>query len=68
MERTFNMGIGMLAVLPADQADRAIEVLGQRDVQAWTCGTIRERRDGEAGDAEAKGGVGGAVTLAGTYA
>jgi hypothetical protein len=32
------------------------------------CGTVRDRRPGETGDAEAKGGVGGAVTLVGEYA
>ena len=34
---------------------------------AWVLGTVTER-DGEAGDAPAKGGIGGAVTLVGSYA
>jgi hypothetical protein len=31
-------------------------------------GTVRDRRDGETGDAAAKGGGGGSVTLVGAYA
>jgi phosphoribosylformylglycinamidine cyclo-ligase len=65
MERTFNMGIGMIAVVPAAVESAALELLRARNLTAWTCGTVRERRDGEVGDAEAKGGTGGAVTLVG---
>ena len=67
LERTFNMGIGMLAVVSAADADRAIEVLDARGVEAWACGQVRSRRDGEVGDAPAKGGGGGAVSLVGTH-
>ncbi|MHB1210928.1 MAG: phosphoribosylformylglycinamidine cyclo-ligase [Candidatus Nanopelagicales bacterium] len=63
LERTFNMGIGMLAVVAAADADAAIALLRGRGVRAWACGTVRDRRDGEAGDAGAKGGAGGAVGL-----
>jgi hypothetical protein len=37
-------------------------------VPSWVCGEIRDRREGELGDAEAKGGKGGATTLIGSYA
>lgn len=67
LERTFNMGIGMLAVLPAGQADAAIEMLADRGVTAWACGQVRERLGQEQGDAPAKGGDGGAVNLVGRY-
>jgi phosphoribosylformylglycinamidine cyclo-ligase len=67
MERTFNMGIGMVAIVPAASATRAREALQTRGVSAWVCGEVRDRRDGELGDAEAKGGSGGAVTLHGAY-
>ncbi len=67
LERTFNMGIGMIAVVAASDADAALALLADRDVPAWVCGTVRERRDGETGDAEAKGGAGGAVTLVGEH-
>jgi phosphoribosylformylglycinamidine cyclo-ligase len=68
MERTFNMGIGMIAVVAPDAADASLALLAERGVSAWVCGTVRGRRDGETGDAEAKGGRGGAVTLVGAHA
>ncbi len=68
MERTFNMGIGMVAVVPADAADASVHFLTERGLPAWVCGEVRERRDGETGDAEAKGGSGGVVRVMGNYA
>ncbi len=68
LERTFNMGMGMIAIVPADAADEALRVLAARGVPSWACGEIRDRREGEHGDAEAKGGKGGATTLIGSYA
>jgi phosphoribosylformylglycinamidine cyclo-ligase len=68
MERTFNMGIGMIAVVPETDADAAVALLAARGLAAWPCGTVRARRDGERGDAEAKGGQGGAVRLVGSSA
>lgn len=65
MECTFNMGIGMLAIVPAAAEARARELLTSRGMTAWTCGTVRDRREGDVGDAEAKGGTGGAVMLVG---
>jgi len=65
MERTFNLGLGMVAVVPAHAAAGALDVLTSRGVPAWVCGEVRERRDGESGDAQAKGGEGGAVVLTG---
>jgi phosphoribosylformylglycinamidine cyclo-ligase len=41
MERTFNMGVGMVAVLPSDEVDRALAVLTGRHVPAWILGTVR---------------------------
>ncbi len=38
MERTFNLGIGMMALVAADDADRAMGWLGKRDVDAWVVG------------------------------
>ena len=63
LERTFNMGIGMVAVVAADDAEAAVRLLSGRGCRSWVCGTVRDRRDGEHGDAEAKGGRGGAVSL-----
>jgi phosphoribosylformylglycinamidine cyclo-ligase len=41
MWRTFNMGAGMLAVV-ADGA-AAVDLLGDRDLDAWVCGAVTER-------------------------
>ncbi len=66
-EKTWNMGIGMLAVVAAADADKAIATLAVRGLTAWVCGTIEQRADGEIGDAVAKGGKGGAVSLVGSH-
>ena len=67
MERTFNMGIGMVAIVGPDGADAALRVLADRGVPAWVCGAVRERRAGETGDAVAKGGGGGAASVVGEH-
>jgi phosphoribosylformylglycinamidine cyclo-ligase len=41
MEKTFNMGVGMVAVLPPDDVDRALAVLTARHVPAWVLGSVR---------------------------
>ena len=68
MERAFNMGVGMIAIVDPTSAERAINILAARGVPAWQCGTVRARRDGDVGDAAAKGGSGGIVVLEGEYA
>jgi phosphoribosylformylglycinamidine cyclo-ligase len=40
MERVFNMGVGMVAVVAAAAADRALELLRRRGVPAWLAGEI----------------------------
>ena len=40
VERTLNMGVGMVAVVAADAADRAVELLTGRGVPAWVLGTV----------------------------
>ena len=66
-EKTFNMGIGMFAIVPEGQVDSCLQILGDRELEAWVCGSIRDRNPGEKGDAPAKGGGGGSVNLVGTY-
>jgi phosphoribosylformylglycinamidine cyclo-ligase len=44
MEQTFNMGVGMVAVLPPDDVDRAMAVLMARHVPAWVLGQVRRGR------------------------
>ena len=63
LEKTFNMGVGMIALVAPDSVDTALARLAARGVDAWVLGQARERRDGETGDAAAKGGNGGSVTL-----
>ena len=62
-ERTFNMGIGMLAVVPDPQP--VLATLAHRDVPAWVCGEVRPRVSTDRSDAQAKGGHGGSVSLIG---
>ncbi|HEY0357332.1 MAG TPA: phosphoribosylformylglycinamidine cyclo-ligase, partial [Mycobacteriales bacterium] len=40
MERTFNMGVGMVAVVAAEDADRALALLTARHVAAWVVGEV----------------------------
>lgn len=67
LERTLNMGIGMVAILPAVEAQNAIDLLAARGVNAWVCGVVRVRGDGEVGDSAGKGGGGGVVMLVGQH-
>ena len=42
MESTFNMGIGMLALVTPDDADRTLAFLAGRGVEAWQVGEVIE--------------------------
>jgi len=66
-EKTFNMGIGMLVFVPESIAQLAITSLQASGQSAWVCGQVRKRGADEQGDAKAKGGNGGAVTLVSNY-
>jgi phosphoribosylformylglycinamidine cyclo-ligase len=44
MWRTFNCGVGMVAVVPATDVDRALEVLRDRAVPAWRLGEVVPHR------------------------
>lgn len=67
VEKTFNMGIGMLAFVPERVTQLALTTLLSCGLDAWVCGTVRNRNDVEQGDSPAKGGEGGAVTLVGQH-
>jgi phosphoribosylformylglycinamidine cyclo-ligase len=62
MEKTFNMGVGMVAVLPADDVDRALAVLTARHVPAWVLGDVRR-----AGDDPTPKAIGARVHLRGDH-
>ena len=47
MERTFNLGVGMLAVLDADDIDRALALLTARHVPAWVAGEVVPAADAD---------------------
>jgi phosphoribosylformylglycinamidine cyclo-ligase len=69
LERTLNMGVGMVAVVPAASADDVIRRLAERDLPAWVAGQVRPD-DGTAGAEQsrgAKGVDGGVVTLVGDH-
>ncbi|MGN1098017.1 MAG: phosphoribosylformylglycinamidine cyclo-ligase, partial [Clostridia bacterium] len=46
MFNTFNMGIGMIAAVPAQQAEKAVEILKQQGETAYVIGTIEEGEKG----------------------
>jgi len=46
MEKTFNMGVGMIAVVNPEDRDRALAMLTARHIDAWELGSVREA-DGE---------------------
>jgi phosphoribosylformylglycinamidine cyclo-ligase len=43
MERTFNMGVGMVAVVTAEDVDRALAVLTARHVPTWVLGEVAKQ-------------------------
>ncbi len=66
-ERTFNEGLGMVAVVAQASAAHAVRTLAARDVPAWVCGHVRRSRDSDGSDAPAKGGRGGTAALVGAH-
>ena len=68
LEKTFNMGVGMIAMVAPGSVATALDRLAARGVESWVLGAARLRAQGEVGDAPAKGGNGGAVTLVGDHA
>ena len=73
LERTLNLGVGMVAVVDGSVADRAVELLNALNMGAWVMGAV-DTLDPKASDAGldfvqgAKGVDGGAVLLTGNYA
>ncbi|WP_171168377.1 phosphoribosylformylglycinamidine cyclo-ligase [Streptomyces sp. I05A-00742] len=45
LEKTLNMGVGMMAVVPRESADAALTTLADRGVESWVAGEITERGD-----------------------
>ena len=47
MYRTFNCGVGMIIVVPADKVEQSIEVLTAHGENAWHIGAIADKAEGE---------------------
>ena len=47
MEKTFNMGVGMIAVVAPEDRERALAMMAARHVEAWELGTVRAAQEGE---------------------
>lgn len=47
MEKTFNMGVGMVAVVSPQDRDRALAMLAARHIDAWVLGEVRPAAEGE---------------------
>jgi phosphoribosylformylglycinamidine cyclo-ligase len=73
LERTLNLGVGMVAIVSAEVADAAVNRLNDRGLPAWIMGTVEENSDailktGPDYVQGAKGVDGGAVRLVNAYA
>ena len=72
LERTLNMGIGFVAVLPASQADLAITTSGAQGIDAWLLGEVSDLADAPIEDGievmrGVKGVDGGSVQVVGAH-
>lgn len=73
LERTLNLGVGMIAVVDPSAADSALARLHSRGMDAWIMGHVEDLPGGGLGGGPdwvqgAKGVDGGAVHLVGDYA
>ncbi len=72
LERTLNMGVGFVVVLPAEQAELVIATAGAHGIPAWSMGEVRALADvspqhGVETVSGAKGVDGGTVQLVGEH-
>ena len=47
MYRTFNCGVGMILVVPADKLEQSLEILKAQGENAWHIGEIQDAQAGE---------------------
>jgi phosphoribosylformylglycinamidine cyclo-ligase len=59
MEKTFNMGVGMVAVVAPEDTDRALAILTARHLDSWVLGNVTK--------ASPKGSVGSRAKLVGQH-
>ena len=72
LERTLNMGVGFVAMVPAAQAERALEVAAGLDMPGWVLGEVSDLATTPVADGVevvrgAKGVNGGAVQVVGVH-
>jgi len=69
LERTLNLGVGMVALVPADGVPAALRTLAARGVPAWVAGEVGPAAGSADGSAagSAAGSSGGRVTLVGDH-
>ena len=72
LERTLNMGVGFVAMLPADQVDAATRELEAHGIRAWAIGDVTGAEDARIDDGHevvrgAKGVDGGSVQVVGEH-
>ena len=72
LERTLNMGVGFVAMLPEASVEAAIAQLGARGIRAWVLGQVTTAEDAQIEDGVeivrgAKGVHAGSVQLVGDY-
>jgi phosphoribosylformylglycinamidine cyclo-ligase len=72
LERTLNMGVGFVAMLPADQVDAATRTLDAGGIPAWPIGEVVAADDARMEDGRevvrgAKGVEGGSVQVVGDH-
>ena len=72
LERTLNMGVGFVAVLPAAGAEAASQLLEARGIRTWVMGEVALAADARTEDGVevvrgAKGVDGGSVQLVGEH-
>lgn len=69
MEGTWNLGVGMFAVVAADRADAVLAACQEEGLDGWVAGRVSTTaRDFAGFEQGAKGVDGGAVRLVGSYA
>ncbi len=72
LERTLNLGVGMVAIVSPQAADAVVEHLNNRGLPAWVMGTVSASDNGPQDGPDyvqgAKGVDGGAVRMVGNYA
>ena len=46
LERTFNLGVGMVAVAPPDTVDSLLLTLRDEEIDNWVCGEVMDKPGG----------------------